>query len=68
MIRQADRNKFRFGAANTIIVEDKNTNISLAEGGDIFNEAATTALSIVKPQKILTNVLGERMYFYLSNK
>ena len=45
-----------------LLGEDKNTlsintNILLADGGDILNEAVSTAISIVKPQRILTNVL-----------
>ena len=45
-----------------LLGEDKNTlsintNILLADGGDILNEAVSTAISIVKPRRILTNVL-----------
>ena len=50
-----------------LLAEDKNTDILLAEGGDISNEAASTAISIVKPQRILTNLLLLEQQIFLAD-
>ena len=53
MVKRTKLNQKKSVKWDTLI----NTNILLADGGDILNEAVSTANSIVKPQRMLTNVL-----------